>query len=48
MRGLQAEYQRLRAMPQRWVLPCVAEIPKVVTNSILIQAARFQFSYMPV
>ena len=37
MRGLQAECQRLRAMPQRWVLPCVAEIPKVVINSILIQ-----------
>ena len=24
-------------MPQRWVLACVAEIPEVVTNSILIQ-----------
>ena len=26
-RGLPAQYQRLRAMPQRWVLACVAEIP---------------------
>ena len=24
-------------MPKRWVLACVAEIPEVVTNSILIQ-----------
>ena len=24
-------------MPQRWVLACVAEIPEVVTNSIVIQ-----------
>ena len=24
-------------MPQRWVLACVAEIPEVVTNPILIQ-----------
>ena len=24
-------------MPKRWVLACVAEIPEVVTNSIIIQ-----------
>ena len=24
-------------MPQRWVLPCVAEIPEVVINSVLVQ-----------
>ena len=35
--GLPAECQRLRARPQRWVLACVAEIPEIVTNSILIQ-----------
>ena len=29
-RGWPAECQRLRAMPQRWVLACVAEIPEVV------------------
>ena len=35
--GLPAQYQRLRAMPQRWVLACVAEVPEVIANSILIQ-----------
>ena len=35
--GLPAQYHRLRAMPQRWVLACVAEIPKVIANSVLIQ-----------
>ena len=36
-RGWPAEFQRLRAMPKPWVLACVAEIPEVVTNSILVQ-----------
>ena len=34
-RGLPAQYQRLSAMPQRWMLACVAEIPEVIANSIL-------------
>ena len=24
-------------MPQRWILACVAEIPEVIANSVLIQ-----------
>ena len=36
-RGWPAESQRLRAMPKPWVLACVAEIPEVVANSIVVQ-----------
>ena len=35
--GLPAECQRLRAMPQRWVLACVAEVPEVIANSVLFK-----------
>ena len=36
-RGLPAEHQRLRAMPQPWILACVAEVPEVIANSVFIQ-----------
>ena len=34
-RGLPAQYQRLRAMPLRWTLACVAQIPEANANAIL-------------
>ena len=36
-RGLPAEHQRLRAMPLRWILAFVADIPEAIANSILFK-----------